>query len=153
MDLLYQVTMTEKLLGTDIKFILEPGPEYCGLGLDLLVSKKGDLQTVSGRENLGQAILHRMMTRQGELIDIGHPDYGSRLHELIGEPNNESTRDLVRLYIKECISQEPRVQDIVSLLVNVHKDNPHAVLVDITVLPIKSNVPMNVVFPFYLEVG
>ncbi len=145
--------MTEKLLGTDIKFILEPGPEYCGLGLDLLVSKKGDLQTVSGRENLGQAILHRMMTRQGELIDIGHPDYGSRLHELIGEPNNESTRDLVRLYIKECISQEPRVQDIVSLLVNVHKDNPHAVLVDITVLPIKSNVPMNVVFPFYLEVG
>jgi len=145
--------MTEKLLGTDIKFILEPGPEYCGLGLDLLVSKKGDLQTVSGRENLGQAILHRMMTRQGELVDIGHPDYGSRLHELIGEPNNESTRDLVRLYIKECISQEPRVQDIVSLLVNVHKDNPHAVLVDITVLPIKSNVPMNVVFPFYLEVG
>jgi phage baseplate assembly protein W len=145
--------MTEKLLGTDIKFILESGPEYCGLGLDLLVSKKGDLQTVSGRENLGQAILHRMMTRQGELIDIGHPDYGSRLHELIGEPNNESTRDLVRLYIKECISQEPRVQDIVSLLVNVHKDNPHAVLVDITVLPIKSNVPMNVVFPFYLEVG
>jgi phage baseplate assembly protein W len=145
--------MTEKLLGTDLKFILEPGPEYGGLGLDLLVSKKGDLQTVSGRENLGQAILHRMMTRQGELVDIGHPDYGSRLHELIGEPNNESTRDLVRLYIKECISQEPRVQDIVSLLVNVHKDNPHAVLVDITVLPIKSNVPMNVVFPFYLEVG
>lgn len=145
--------MTEKLLGTDLKFILEPGPEYGGLGLDLLVSKKGDLQTVSGRENLGQAILHRMMTRQGELVDIGHPDYGSRLHELIGEPNNEDTRDLVRLYIKECISQEPRVQDIVSLLVNVHKDNPHAVLVDITVLPIKSNVPMNVVFPFYLEVG
>lgn len=145
--------MTEKLLGTDLKFILEPGPEYSGLGLDLLVSKKGDLQTVSGRENLGQAILHRMMTRQGELVDIGHPDYGSRLHELIGEPNNESTRDLVRLYIKECISQEPRVQDIVSLLVKVHKDNPHAVLVDITVLPIKSNVPMNVVFPFYLEVG
>lgn len=145
--------MTEKLLGTDLKFILESGPEYGGLGLDLLVSKKGDLQTVSGRENLGQAILHRMMTRQGELVDIGHPDYGSRLHELIGEPNNEDTRDLVRLYIKECISQEPRVQDIVSLLVNVHKDNPHAVLVDITVLPIKSNVPMNVVFPFYLEVG
>lgn len=145
--------MAEELLGTDLKFIVEPGPEYSGLGLDILVSKKGDLQTVSGRENLGQAVLHRMMTRKGELADIGHPDYGSRLHELIGEPNNESTRDLVRLYIKECLSQEPRVQDIVSLLVNVHRDNPHVVMVDITVLPIKSNVPMNVVFPFYLEVG
>ncbi len=40
---------------------------------------------------------------------LGHPDYGSRLHELIGEPNNERTRELVRLYAKECISQEPRV--------------------------------------------
>lgn len=145
--------MTDELLGSDLKFIVEAGPEYSGLGLDLLASKKGDLQTVSGRENLGQAILHRLMTRRGELADTGHPDYGSRLHELIGEPNNESTRDLVRLYIKECLSQEPRVQDIINLLVSVRKGTPHVVWVDITVLPIRSNVPMNVVFPFYLEVG
>jgi hypothetical protein len=51
------------------------------------------------------------------------------------------------------MSQEPRVKDIVSLKVNVPKENPHVVLLDITVLPIKSNVPMNVVFPFYLEVA
>jgi phage baseplate assembly protein W len=145
--------MDEELLGTDLMLLVEPHPDYMRLGGDLSINKKGDLQTVSGRQNLGQAILHRLLTRRGELADTGHPDYGSRLHELIGEPNNERTRDLVRLYAKECISQESRVQDIISLTVSVPKENPHAVIVDVTVLPIKSNVPMNVVFPFYLEVG
>lgn len=145
--------MDEELYGTDLKLLMETRADYMGLGADLLVNRKGDLQTVSGRENLGQAILHRLLTRRGELGDIGHPDYGSRLHDLIGEPNNERTRELVRLYVKECISQEPRVQDITSLTVSVQKGNPHAVLLDLTVLPIKSNVPMNIVIPFYLEVG
>lgn len=141
------------MLGTDMKLAIETQPEYLGLGADLMVNKKGDLETVSGRQNLGQAIMHRLFIRRGELAALGHSDYGSRLHELIGEPNNERTRDLVRLYVKECISQEPRVQGIVNVTVSVPKDNPHAVLVDITVLPIKSNIPMNLVFPFYLEVG
>jgi phage baseplate assembly protein W len=144
--------MDEELLGTDLKLLIETKPEYLGLGADIMVSKKGDLQIASGRANLGQAILNRLLTRKGELADIGHPEYGSRLHELIGEPNNEKTRELVRLYTKECVSQEIRVQDIVSITVSVHGDNRNEVLLDITVLPIKSNVPMNVVFPFYLEV-
>lgn len=143
--------MDEELLGKDLKLSFEAAPEYVGLGADLLVSRKGDLETVSGRESLGQALLHRLLTRRGELGDIGHPDYGSRLHELIGEPNNERTRELVRLYARECISQEPRVKDIVSLTATVSSD-PHVVVLDVTVLPIKSSVPMNVVFPFYLEV-
>ncbi|MCX9075615.1 MAG: GPW/gp25 family protein [Candidatus Methanoperedens sp.] len=145
--------MDEELLGTDMKLVLEMRPEYTGFGADLIASKKGDLEMVSGRQNLGQAIMHRLLTRKGELGALGHPDYGSRLHELIGEPNNERTWDLVRLYIKECILQESRVQDIVEISVIVPRDNQNSVLVDITVLPIKSNVPMNVVFPFYLEVG
>ncbi len=145
--------MEEEMFGTDIKLILETQPEYIGLGADLAVSKKGDLETVSGRQNLGQAIMHRLLTRRGELGALGHPDYGSRLHELIGEPNNERTRDLVRLYVKECIQQESRVHDIINVAVNVAIDNPYSVVVDITILPIKSNIPMNLVFPFYLEVG
>jgi len=143
--------MDEELLGKDLLLSFEAAPEYVGLGADLSVSRKGDIETVSGRQSLGQALLHRLLTRRGELGDIGHPDYGSRLHELIGEPNNERTRELLRLYAKECISQEPRVKDIVSLTATVSND-PHVVVLDFTVLPIKSSIPMNVVFPFYLEV-
>lgn len=144
--------MEEELLGTDLQLIVESKTEYVGLGADLYVRKKGDIGAASGRQNLGQAILHRLLTRKGELSDLGHPAYGSRLHELIGEPNNERTRELVRSYARECIMQEPRVQDITSIIVNVDNDNLHIVLLDVTVLPIKNNVPMNLVFPFYLEV-
>ena len=143
----------EELLVTDLKLLIEARPEYMGLGADISVSNSGDLQIQSGFDNLGQAILHRLLTRKGELGDLGHPDYGSRLHELIGEPNNDRTRDLVKLYTKECISQESRVRDILSLTVNVQKGDLHVVLLDVTLLPIKSNVPLNLVLPFYLEVG
>jgi phage baseplate assembly protein W len=145
--------MNEELLGTDLKLLIETRPDFMGIGMDLQISKNGDIRTVSGRHNLGQAILHRLLTRRGELADLGHPDYGSRLYELIGEPNNERTRELVRLFAKECISQDPRIQDIKKLTVCVADDNPYIVLLDITVLPIKSNVPMNITFPFYLEVA
>ena len=141
----------EELLGTDLKLRMETRPDFAGIGMDLQVTRSGDLMTSSGRHNLAQAILHRLMTRRGELAEIGHPDYGSRLHELIGEPNNERTRDLVRLYAKECISQEPRVREIVRL--RVAADSADVVLLDVTVIPIRSNVPMNITFPFYLEVA
>lgn len=144
--------MDEEVLGTDLRLEFEVSGSYIGLGADLGLERRGDLDIASGRYNLGQAILHRLLTRKGELSDIGHPDYGSRLHELIGEPNNEVTRDLVRLYMKECISQEIRVQEIRSIVLTVPPDNPHVVLADVTVLPIHSHVPMNLVFPFYLEV-
>jgi phage baseplate assembly protein W len=145
--------MNEELLGTDLKLRIETRPDFVGIGMDLQVTKSGDLMTSHGRQNLGQAILNRLLTRRGELAELGHPDYGSRLHELIGEPNNSQTRDLVRLYAKECIAQDPRIHEIVRLTVATAADNPHIVLLDITVLPIRSSVPMNITFPFYLEVA
>lgn len=76
---------------------------------------RGDLATVFGRPNLGQAILHRFNTRQGELAQLGHPDYGSRLHLLIGELNNNRTRKLAEIYIRECLNQESRIAEILEV--------------------------------------
>lgn len=144
--------MDEELYGSDLKLLVEAG-DYAGLSADLVVSRKGEVLTVSGVENLGQALMHRLLTRQGELASLGHAYYGSRLHELVGEPNNESTRELVRMYTKECILMEPRVRDIVSIRVSPVSGNNSAVLLDIVVHPIHSTVPLNMVFPFYLEVA
>ena len=144
--------MDEDLYGSDLKLLVETG-EYAGIGVDLTVSRKGELTTVSGMENLGQALLHRLLTRKGELADLGHPAYGSRLHELIGEPNTADTRELIRMYAKECIMTEPRVRDIVSIKVDTYKDNPGAVILDVVVAPIGSTVPLNLVFPYFLEVA
>ena len=72
-----------------------------------------DIATTSGRDNLGQAITARLLTPRGELAELGHPEYGSRLHELIGSPNSETRRSLTKLFVLESLAQEPRIEKIV----------------------------------------
>ncbi len=68
-----------------------------------------DLRTIDGRDNLKQAIILRLLTPRGEIAALGHPEYGSRLHELIGRVNNDTTRNLVKLHILESLQREPRI--------------------------------------------
>src|SRR3954470_14271634 len=51
-----------------------------------------DYEAVDGRDNLGQAIVLRLLTERGELEEVGHPEYGSPLHELPGAPDTETGR-------------------------------------------------------------
>ena len=90
---------------------------------DLIPSPSGDLTTVGDslrdgkaeRTNLAQAILNRLLTRKGELTQLGHPDYGSRLHILIGELNTTRMQGFATLYIRECLAQESRIQVVKQL--------------------------------------
>lgn len=75
----------------------------------------GDLKLARGRANLGQAIVNRLFTRQGELAPLGHPQYGSRLFTLAGEPHNRRTRALAELYIHESLARERRIQEIIEI--------------------------------------
>lgn len=70
-----------------------------------------DLATLTGRENLAQALILRLLTPRGSLAALGHGSYGSRLSELLGAPKNASTRALCRSYVLEVVAQEPRVED------------------------------------------
>lgn len=70
-----------------------------------------DLATLTGRENLAQALILRLLTPRGSLASLGHGAYGSRLSELIGSPKNSATRALCRSYVLEVVAQEPRVED------------------------------------------
>lgn len=139
--------MSKELLGRDLKLVDEE------LGSELAISPSGDLETVGEELNLGQAIIHRLRVRRGELSELGHPRYGSRLYELVGEPNNERTRELAKLYTRECVVQDPRIKEIVNITVEVPKDDPDRFDINISVLPIGSSTVLNIVFPFYLEVA
>jgi phage baseplate assembly protein W len=75
-----------------------------------------DLATIKGLDNLAQAIINRLMTRQGELAALGHPNYGSRLHKLVGEQNNQRSQALAELYIRECLAQEPRITEVLEII-------------------------------------
>jgi phage baseplate assembly protein W len=178
------------ILGTDLALA------ETHMGSDLSNSAQGDLEQISEEMNLAQAILHRLRTIRGELADIGHPDYGSNLYDMIGEPNNQTTRDRLKSIVRTTIMEEPRIKEIVKIEVKSRlaileqkqgvrdsttlfkttkvdlqrgKEEVEAkstsgsymedrrslatsVDIDITVLPIDSNVPLNIVFPFYLEV-
>ena len=61
-------------------------------------------------DNLAQALLLRFLTPLGELTLLGHPDYGSRLYELIGELNSDANRNRARMFMLSALAGEPRVR-------------------------------------------
>ena len=80
--------------------------------VSLVADASGDLDTTTSRANLVQAVINRLLTRKGELTSLGHPEYGSRLHELVGELNNLRLRALAEVYIRDCLSQERRIEKV-----------------------------------------
>jgi len=74
-------------------------------------SEAHDLAVHEERENLAQALILRLMTARGELAELGHAAYGSRLYELIGRRKTEALRNLCRAFVLEVVAQEPRVED------------------------------------------
>jgi phage baseplate assembly protein W len=136
--------VAKEILGTDLRL------SRTELGWDLTVTGGGDLETVSNEDNLVQALTLRLNTPRGQLAGLGHPDYGSRLPELIGRPNDVTTRNLVKFYTLECVRQEPRIQEVLDVKVETTPEQGR-VSVHLRVLPMGENAPLNLVFPFHLE--
>ena len=64
----------------------------------------------------------RLLTPRGELAELGHPEYGSRLNELLGTPNSETRRGLAKLFVLEALAQEPRIEKVLDVTVVPHPD-------------------------------
>jgi phage baseplate assembly protein W len=99
------------------------------------------LAAVGGRANLAQSLIVRLLTPRGSLGPLGHPDYGSRLTELIGTRNDVTARNLARLYVIEAIAQEPRVLALDGLDVRTDPGSPDTVAISFTVLPVAAVDP------------
>jgi len=111
-----------------------------------------DADLVAGIDNAVQAVIHRIKTLKGELAALGHPEYGSRHHELIGEPNSEHNRNLVKLYILQALAHEPRIEKIGKALVRVDRMRaPDRVEILLELRFIGGEVPANLVIPFSFE--
>ncbi len=109
---------------------------------------KLDLRTIHGVENISQALLLRFLTRAGELAELGHPTYGSRLHELIGEVNNETNRNLAKLHVLQSLREEPRVERVLSAEVRQNAADRGAVDIVLKLKIIGQDTPLNFVVPF-----
>jgi len=148
--------MSDKPFLTDIKLTRRAFEQMTSNRemVDLVASASGDLQTVTGRANLAQAIINRLLTRQGELARLGHPTYGSRLHELIGELNNARVRALAEIYIRECLAQETRIEKVtqVTFAAPTRGYDRSTLQVTITVQPVGGEA-LAVVMPLQLGGG
>jgi phage baseplate assembly protein W len=76
-----------------------------------------DFTPREGLENLAQAVILRLLTPRGELAALGHPGYGSRVYELIGRENTTTQRNLLKLFILEALTFEPRIEKVAELKV------------------------------------
>jgi phage baseplate assembly protein W len=112
-----------------------------------------DLETVTRVDNLSQALLLRFLTEVGELALLGHPDYGSRLFELIGELNSETNRNRAKLFVLEALQAEPRVKEIKAVNVTQNLADRTRMDIRVSLLPVDSDTLLNLVFPFFLEGG
>jgi phage baseplate assembly protein W len=150
------VTLPERF-GADLRLLgdLERQSQR-GRGSDLrtvgrVAPSRVDLDRVEGVQNLQQALLLRFLTPRGELTHLGHPTYGTRLHELIGEPNTVTTRGRARLFALQALVEEPRVAEVVSLEVVTRRDAPSRIDIVTTLRAVDEDTPVNLVFPFFLE--
>lgn len=151
-----ELTDLNRRLGRDL-LLTWSGPSGAFTDSDLAVDRTPgppgvvlDLAVASEVPQAVQFLVNRLMTRRGELAALGHADYGSRHHELVGEPNTERTRNLVKLYVLEALRQEPRVAKVLSCTVGTRERERDVVRVELTVLLLEHDEPLNLVVPFEL---
>lgn len=87
----------------------------------------GEVDTVSGVKNLTQALTLRLLVYKREIAGIGHPTYGSRVREMIGEPLTRENLELLRRHVRQALRADARVTEVVSLTVTARRDVPGAV--------------------------
>jgi phage baseplate assembly protein W len=120
---------------------------------DLSTSHSGDLELISGRDNIIQAIRNRLATSHGELASLGHPDYGSKLDDVIGEPNTSDTHRIIETLVKDCILKEPRIEKVIKINAKPHITDHSCVDIMVYIKLRDTPEKLRLVIPFYLEGG
>ena len=119
---------------------------YLGQALALpLVLRQGAVSTISDTELIEQSITTILNTPKGSRFFL--PEFGSRLKELMFEPNDEVLQDLLRLFIFEAMREwEKRCE-----FVDVEFSKPSGESIDCAIKYriLQSNQINSYVFPFY----
>ena len=161
--------VTHRMLGTDLALTRYSGvpssvplvsaDSWGTLDLQVVPGSRGglpltgdvrDVGSVGGRDNLAQALVLRLLTRRGALASLGHPEYGSRLVELVGRLNNETSRNLARLFTLEALNQEPRVKEIIDLRAEAVDGFPDTIRIGFSVIPLNDSDPLALVLELNL---
>jgi phage baseplate assembly protein W len=150
------MTIDPARFGTDLRLLpalgAPRGDRDGGSDLQVRPGVAGsDLARVTGVDCLSQALILRLLSPAGSLAPLGHPDYGCRLGELIGELNTETTRARAKVFVLQALAGEPRVTKVLRLDVTTAP-------ADRTTLEVRAQLQtgdgvLNLVVPFSLAGG
>ena len=105
--------------------------------------------TSADHAHIHESIRQILGTRKGERLM--RPEFGTRLYELVFEPNDRLLYGLIRHEVVEALERwEPRIV-IREVLIAPDETDHHLVLVHISYRLISSQVIGNMVYPFYRE--
>lgn len=83
---------------------------YRGEILELKGDNDGKLALVKGVENLKQSLFIRLITPRGGYL--GHPDYGSRIQDYLGNKNSEENSVMIDVEIERTLRSDARVTKV-----------------------------------------
>lgn len=139
----------QRLFGADLA--LRAGAGGADLTLQGPVGASGDIALARGDDNIVQALALRLKVRRGELAALGWPDYGSRLHELIGEPDLPRTRLKAQVFARDAVEADPRVQQVEAVDVLRIAGERQVLRLMLAVRLIVAPEPLNLVFDLPLQ--
>lgn len=132
----------------------DPNPKaFLGVGWASppAVDPSGSLALAAYEEDVRQAILIILGTAKGERVM--RPDFGAGLKQLVFEPINTTTKELIRLRVLEALTNwEPRI-DQVTVEVNAAARALGQLQIRINYRIRATNTFYNIVYPFYLTEG
>lgn len=127
---------------------------FLGTGLKFPVSVNkitGRFEMSSGDEDVKEAIYIILMTQKGERLLM--PNFGSRINDYVFEVMDEANLTLMANKVKTVIdTYEKRIKNL-NVDVVVDNDNKGKLILNINYVVSKTNMPGNIVFPFYLQEG
>lgn len=115
-DILLPIPQPESIAEPEDRFLTDIAID----GNGFIMTDGADIGTVSGEQNLRQALTIRAVTSRGSLLY--HPEYGSLAFTLIGHVNSLSLADLAAFYTKSAIIEDPRVDSVESIKAVVQAD-------------------------------
>lgn len=98
---------------------------------DFVVTPTGDLELLSGLENLKDALFRRLVTTPGALIH--RPEYGVGLKNYQNAINGIENQRRLAGTIKEQFEQDPRVEKVTGVSFNVDDNKPDTIKVNCSV--------------------
>lgn len=119
-----------------------------GLSSGVFDNLSGGMKVASGLDEINDSIRLILSTPIGSRYFL--PEFGSRLYELVFEPNNYILEDLLKIYINDALNKWEKRIKVTNISVCIIQEG-NEVPVTISYRVLNSNIEGSYVYPFTRE--